>query len=122
MTRPGLYGGLGWPGKNALTARAHCSENCRDPGQKSSEVSRNRVYAKNRIDGRFAAATDNGSSPQKSLKYDLGAGGRWFKSSRPDQFCTYGCTNLAAFSASAKEFKIPTQPKEGWMGHPLFIP
>ena len=78
-------GGMGWPEKNALTAPPAVVKIVGTPAQKSSEVSRNRVCARNRIDGRFAAATDNRSSPQKSLKYDLGAGGRWFESSRPDQ-------------------------------------
>jgi len=51
-----------------------------------SEFGRNQPFPKTRISGRFHGSREDSNNQQKSLLYDLGAGGRWFKSNRPDQF------------------------------------
>src|SRR5215468_8040544 len=55
------------------------------PYQRTSEFGRNQPESKTRVKCWFLSLREYRSNQQKSLLYDLGAGGRRFKSSRFDQ-------------------------------------
>jgi hypothetical protein len=50
-----------------------------------SETGRNLQQVQNREKPAQSGSRDNRENQEKWLEYDLGAGGRWFKSNRPDQ-------------------------------------